>query len=73
PLEILEDIRIRKDILQWRDQLAKRSAKQADYAFSIFRRLVQFGVHNGEITQNHLSRPGRLYTGSPKTRPLQTP
>ena len=60
-LKVLEDPRIRKDLLKWRDEIGKTSLRQADYAWSVFRRVVQFGVHNGEINQNHLSRPGRLY------------
>ncbi|MGH1352782.1 MAG: tyrosine-type recombinase/integrase [Methyloligellaceae bacterium] len=61
PLKIFEDIRIRKDLLSWRDELAINSAKQADYMWSVFRRVIQYAVHNGEITHNHLKNPGRLY------------
>ena len=62
PLKVLEDIRIRKDLLGWRDELSIKSARQADYTWSVFRRLIQFGVHIGELTQNHLKNPGKLYT-----------
>ncbi len=61
PLEVLEDRRIRKDLLRWRDELAKRSLKQADYTLSVFRLLIQFGVDMGVLAHNHLSRPRRLY------------
>ncbi|MEM7619517.1 MAG: tyrosine-type recombinase/integrase [Pseudomonadota bacterium] len=63
-LEVLEDSRIRKDILQWRDQLAKRSKKQADYTISIFRRILQYGVHIGELSNNRLTHIGKLYKAS---------
>ncbi len=62
PLKVLEDIRIRKDLLLWRDELAERSPRQADYTWSVFRRLVQYGVHLGGISHNHLNRPGKLYS-----------
>ncbi len=60
-LAVLEDRRIRKDLLEWRDQVGKKSKRQADYVFSTFRRLVNYGIDLGLLNHNHLTRPKRLY------------
>lgn len=61
PLEVLDDSRIRKDLLKWRDELAKSSLRQADYIWATFRRVVQFGIDNAMLGNNYLARPKRLY------------
>ncbi len=64
PIEVLDDRRIRKDLLKWRDKIGETAPRQADYAWSVFRRVVQYAVHNGQLTHNHLNRPGRLHKSS---------
>ncbi len=64
PIEVLDDRRIRQDLLKWRDEIGEKAPRQADYAWSVFRRVVQYAVHNGRLTHNHLNRPGRLHKSS---------
>src|SRR5262249_659576 len=44
PLAALEDPRVTKDFLEWRDKLAagQRMGKQADYAFFMLMRIISF-------------------------------
>jgi integrase len=61
PLAALSDRRTRGILLQWRDQLAAGSRRQADYCFSIFARILSWAMDRGAITANPLTRTGRLY------------
>ena len=45
----------------WRDELAKRSERQADYAWSILGRICSWGMDRGLIDTNPCERGGRLY------------
>jgi integrase len=61
-LEVFEDHRIRRDIMEWRDGLAKRSKRQADYALAVLRRMLQWAYDQGRLSINHATRAGKLYT-----------
>jgi integrase len=61
-LAVINDPRIRADLLEWRDNIAVRSARTADYAWSVLRRVIEWGVDRGKLTINRAVRGGRLYS-----------
>jgi integrase len=64
PLAALSD-REAKDVFRsWRDQLAARSRRQADYAWVVLARIVSWALDRGLVTANPCQRGGRLYRGS---------
>jgi len=51
--------------LAWRDRLAKKSLRQADYAWTVLSRISKWGVGRGKIRANPCKDFGsRLYSGS---------
>jgi integrase len=62
PLVALESPRARGLFKEWRDNLAKRSLRQADYAWSVLQRILSVAKDRGKITTNPCERGGRLYT-----------
>src|SRR5262245_32867280 len=51
--------------LAWRDTLAKKSLRQADYAWTVLSRILKWGVGRGKIRANPCKDFGsRLYSGS---------
>ena len=46
---------------KWRDENAAKSARQADYAWSILGRICSWGKDRGDIDVNPCERGGRLY------------
>ena len=58
PLSGLDDRRTRELFKSWRNELAKKSKRQADYAWSIFSAALSFGVDNGLIDGTPASRAG---------------
>jgi len=61
PLDVLEDPKIRVRFLEWRDDMAKRSPRQADSVFAVLRVLLEFGRDRGLILHNHALRPKKVY------------
>lgn len=61
PLSALNDPRIRSDFLDWRDQIAGRSAKQADYTMTMLGIILSWSVDRGLLSANHAYRPGKVY------------
>lgn len=61
PLAALEDRRARGDFLAWRDRLAVRSRRQADYAYAILARTLAWARNRGLISVNPCERGGRVY------------
>lgn len=64
PLAALTDPRVRGEFLAWRDRLAERSERQADYAFTVLARVLSWAFHRRLILANPCERPGRLYRGT---------
>lgn len=64
PLAALEDRRSRRLFLEWRDRLAQKSRRQADYAWSVLARAISWAHDRGQVTANPCTRGGRLYRGS---------
>jgi integrase len=61
PIEALSDRRIRGDFKEWRDALAKKSLRQADYAWTVLQRVFSVAKDRGRITVNPCEKGGRLY------------
>ena len=54
-----------KDIFRsWRDGLARRSRRQADYAWSVLALILAWAHERGLVAANPCQRGGRLYRGS---------
>ena len=61
PLDVIEDPKIRPRFLDWRDQMGKNSARQADAVFGVLRIILEWGRDRGLIGLNHATRPKKLY------------
>lgn len=61
PLAAFGDHRIRGDFFEWRDKIAKRSLRMADYSWSVLRRVIQVAYNRGKVSYNHAQEGGRLY------------
>lgn len=61
PLAALEDKRARGDFLAWRDRLAAKSRRQADYAYAVLARVMSWSRNRGLIAVNPCERGGRVY------------
>jgi integrase len=64
PLKALDDPRARAVFLEWRDELARTSLRQADYAYQTLARILSWALKRGLITKNPCSEGGKLYRGS---------
>jgi integrase len=64
PNKALADQRTRGVFLDWRDELALKSRRQADYVFQVFALVLAWAKHRGKITVNALERIGRVYDGT---------
>ena len=57
---VLEDMGVRKHFLAWRDELGRRSTRQADYAVSVLRRILSCSKRRGLLLHNHAEKLGKL-------------
>jgi hypothetical protein len=64
PLSGLTDRRTRGIFMEWRDKLAIKSRRQADYAWTVLARVLSWSKDRGKITVNPCERGGRIYRGS---------
>jgi len=64
PLKALADPRTRGIFLDWRDELALKSKRQADYAWTVLARVLSWAKDRGKITVNPCERGGRVYHGT---------
>jgi integrase len=64
PIKALADSRIRGIFLDWRDELALRSKRQADYAWTGLARILSWAKDRGKINVNPCERGGRVYDGT---------
>jgi integrase len=64
PIRALDDPRARSEFLDWRDQLAKTSLRQADYAYGTLARVLSWAHGRGLIAKNPCSKAGKLYHGN---------
>lgn len=64
PIKALTDPRARSIFLDWRDQLAKTSLRQADYAYGTLARILSWAHNRGLIAANPCAKGGKLYHGT---------
>ncbi|MBR1277457.1 tyrosine-type recombinase/integrase [Bradyrhizobium sp. AUGA SZCCT0283] len=62
PLAALEDPRVRRDFLDWRQTVSKTSGeREADNRLSVISAMLTWGVDRGRLHANHLKGFKRLY------------
>jgi integrase len=64
PLGALTDKRTRGEFMTWRDKLALRSRRQADYAWVVLARILSWATNRGLVDANPCAKGGRLYRGT---------
>jgi integrase len=64
PIKALNDPRSRSVFLEWRDEFARTSLRQADYAYSTLARVLSWAHGRGLIAKNPCAKAGKLYHGS---------
>src|SRR5262249_42252143 len=64
PIKALDDPRSRSVFLEWRDNLARTSLRQADYAYNTLARILRWALNRGLITKNPCSGGSKLYRGT---------
>src|SRR6516164_4856883 len=64
PLTALTDPRSRGVFMTWRDELAMRSRRQADYSWVVLARVLSWALDRGVILANPCEKGGRLYRES---------
>jgi integrase len=64
PLDALSDPRVRGVFKDWRDEIAKRSLRQADAAWIALARVLSWALDRRKIAVNPCERGGRLYHGT---------
>ena len=64
PIKALSARETRGVFLDWRDKLALKSARQADYAWTVLARILSVAKDRGRIAVNPCERGGRLYNGT---------
>lgn len=61
PIDAVDDPKIRRRLLDWRDHMGERSLKQADATFAVLRVILEWGRDRGILAHNHATRPKKLY------------
>jgi integrase len=61
PIAALDDMKVRKHFMEWRDGMAA-TPRTADYAVSTLKRLLAWSVDRGEIEHNRADKIGRLHS-----------
>jgi integrase len=64
PLKALADPRIRGVFLGWRDELALKSRRGADYTWQVLKLVLNWAKDRGKITVNPCDGGGRVYHGT---------
>jgi integrase len=64
PIKALDDSRARSVFLEWRDELARTSLRQADYAYQILARTLSWALKRGLVKTNPCAEGGKLYHGT---------
>jgi integrase len=64
PIKALADPRTRGILLDWRDELAIISKRQADYTWTVLARIISWAKDRGKIAVNPCERGGRVYHGT---------
>jgi integrase len=64
PIKALADREARAVFLEWRDELAQTSLRQADYAYGTLARVLSWALKRGMIDINPCAEGGKLYHGT---------
>src|SRR5215471_13727492 len=64
PVAALPDRRTRGIFMEWRDKLAEKSRRQADYAWAVLALILSWAFDRGLVTHNPCERGGLLYRAS---------
>ncbi len=64
PLRALSDQRSRGVFMDWRDELALKSQRQADYTWTVLAKVLSWAKDRGKITANPCEKGGRVYHGT---------
>jgi integrase len=64
PIKALAAPGARAIFLEWRDELAQTSLRQADYAYGTLARILSWAHNRGLITANPCAKGGKLYHGT---------
>jgi integrase len=64
PLKALARPETRGIFMEWRDELALKSQRQADYAWTVLALVLSWAKGRGKITANPCERGGRVYHGT---------
>jgi integrase len=64
PLSALVDRRTRGIFMEWRDERAKASRRQADYGWQVLARVLSWAYGRGLTAANPCEKGGRVYQGS---------
>ncbi|MBI2717436.1 MAG: tyrosine-type recombinase/integrase [Rhizobiales bacterium] len=64
PLSGLRDRRSRAIFKEWRDEVAERSLRTADYGWTVLARILSWAYDRGLTEANPCERGGRLYSNS---------
>lgn len=64
PIAGLAEKQARGIFMDWRDKLAKRSRRQADYAWSVLARVLSWSLDRGLSPANPCEKGGKLYSGT---------
>jgi hypothetical protein len=68
PIKALADRRARGVFMDWRDELALKSLRGADYTWTVLAAVLAWAKDRGKITVNPCERGGRVYTEPASTR-----
>lgn len=61
PLDAIDDPKIRRRFLDWRDRMAETSPRQADATLGVLRIILEWGRDRGMLAHNHATRPKKVY------------
>src|SRR5262249_52654697 len=61
PVSAFNDKQFRTDVLDWRDEIAKRARREADNLVSALARLGSWALDRGELDRNVLDKVTRVY------------
>ncbi|KPD10352.1 site-specific integrase [Phaeobacter sp. 11ANDIMAR09] len=61
PITALSDRRARAAFLEWRDKMAVKSRRQADYVFATLASILAWAYDRGLTDANPCEKPGKLY------------
>jgi len=64
PMQALNDPRVRKDFLDWREKVGRSSGtREADHRLSAISAMLTWAIDRGHVTSNHVRGFKRLYHG----------